>query len=94
MRSLRITSKFKRAFRKFLKRDPGLQKRINNTLQQMESDVFLPSLGTHKLTGSLADLSACSCGYGCRIIFTIEKDTETGIEAIVLINVGTHDDVY
>lgn len=93
MREL-IAAKFKRALRKFVKRNPALQSRVESTLQQMEIDVFSPSLSTHKLGGNLADANACSCGYDCRIIFSLEKDAETGSETIILINVGTHDDVY
>lgn len=40
MRSLVLTPKFKRAFRKFVKRNTDLQERIEDTLQQMEADVF------------------------------------------------------
>ena len=47
MRQLVLTPKFKRAFRKFVLRDPKLQKRIEATLQQMQEDVFVPQLGTH-----------------------------------------------
>jgi len=67
---------------------------IEETLVQMESDVFAASLGTHKLEGKLAGLRACSCGYDCRIIFSIEKEEETDSEVIVLIDIGTHDEVY
>ncbi|MEL6777706.1 MAG: type II toxin-antitoxin system YafQ family toxin [Cyanobacteria bacterium J06597_16] len=94
MRSLRLTPKFKRAFRKFVKRNPVLQKRVESTLQQMASDVSAPKLGAHKLSGNMANLNACSCGYDCRIVFKIKKDMETGAEAIILIDIGTHDDVY
>lgn len=67
MRPLVLTPKFKRAFRKFVKRNADLQKRIEATLEQMETDVFAPNLGTHKLSGTLDGLQSCSCGYDCRI---------------------------
>ena len=60
----------------------------------MEQDVFAPDLGTHKLSGGLLGLRACSCGYDCRIVFSIQNDARTGNEVIVLISVGTHDEVY
>jgi len=53
MRMLVLTPKFKRAFRKFVKRNTELQQRIEETLEQMEADVFAPALGTHKLSGQL-----------------------------------------
>jgi len=37
-------------------------------------------------------LLACSCGYNCRIIFTVEKQKNE--EMILLIDIGTHDEVY
>lgn len=94
MRCLVLTSKFKRAFRKFVKRNTDLQKRIEDTLQQMETDVFAPNLGTHKLSGKLDGFQSCSCGYDCRIVFSIEQDIESDDEVIVLLDIGTHDEVY
>lgn len=94
MRMLVLTPKFKRAFRKFVKRNAELQQRIENTLEQMETDVFAPGLGTHKLGGQLDGLQSCSCGYDCRIVFSIEQDIETNSEVIVLLDIGTHDEVY
>ncbi|MGB7248417.1 MAG: type II toxin-antitoxin system YafQ family toxin [Phormidesmis sp.] len=94
MRPLVLTSKFKRSFRKFTKRNAGLQQRIEKTLLQMETDVFAPKLGSHKLSGKLDGLQSCSCGYDCRILFSIEQEPETGNELIVLLDVGSHDEVY
>ncbi|MHC5773773.1 type II toxin-antitoxin system RelE/ParE family toxin [Nostoc sp.] len=94
MRLLVLTPKFKRAFRKFVKRNAELQQRIEDTLLEMEADVFAPALGTHKLSGKLDGLQSCSCGYDCRVVFSIELDAETNSEAIVLLDIGTHDEVY
>lgn len=58
----------------------------------MEADVFSPNLKAHKLSGKLYGLFACSCGYDCRIVFTIEK--HSGHEVILLIDIGTHSEVY
>ena len=60
----------------------------------METDIFAPRLGTHKLGGKLSGLQACSCGYDCRIVFSIEPGTEAQTEVIVLLDIGTHDEVY
>jgi mRNA interferase YafQ len=40
MRQLVLTAKFRRSFRKFVKRDSKLQNRIETTLIQMQQDVF------------------------------------------------------
>jgi len=93
-RPLLLTPKFTRAFRKFVRRDARLQQRIEHTLQQMEEDIFAPALGTHKLSGALSGLRACRCGYDCRIVFSLECDSDSGAEVIVLLDIGSHDEVY
>ncbi len=93
-RELVLTPKFKRAFRKFVGRNARLQKRIEDTLMQMQEDVFAASLGTHKLSGTLEGLRACGCGYDCRIVFSIERSPAGSGEVIVLLDIGTHDEVY
>jgi mRNA interferase YafQ len=88
MRKIVFSPKFGRALRRYIKRNPELRNRIEKVIQQMELDVFAPCLGTHPLKGKLDGLQACSCGYDCRIVFSVEA------EAIVLIDIGTHDEVY
>jgi mRNA interferase YafQ len=62
MRELVLTPKFRRAYRKFVRKDKTLQRRIEDILIQMSQDVFTNLLGTHKLSGELTGLWACSCG--------------------------------
>jgi mRNA interferase YafQ len=93
MRPLVLTPKFKRAFRKFVKRNADLQQRIEEILQEMEADVFAPNLGTHKLS-KFNGLQSCAYGYDCRVIFSIEQEMEMNSEVIVLLDIGTHDEVY
>lgn len=84
---------FERAYRKFTRRDAQLQKKVDRALQRLEQDAHSPLLKTHKLSGKLQGLLACSCGYDCRIVFSIEENDE-GEEVVLLIDIGTHDDVY
>jgi len=93
-RELVLTPKFKRAFRKFVRRNARLQKRIEDTLTQMQENIFAPSLGTHKLSGTLKGLRACSCGHDCRIVFSIERNPVDGGKVIVLLDIGTYDEIY
>ena len=93
-REIILTPAFKRAFRKFVRRDTRLQKRIEDTLELMQEDILATALGTHKLSGTLMGLRACSCGYDCRIVFAIERNPDTGDEVIVLLDIGTHDEIY
>ena len=94
MRELVLTAKFRRAYRKFVGRDKRLQKAVDNTLVAMSEDLFAPYLGVHKLSGELYGLWACSCGYDCRIVFALELNPKTNAEVILLLDLGTHDDVY
>ncbi len=89
-----VSSKFKRSFRKFTRRNTKLQRKIEEVISKLSEDVFYSSLGTHKLEGKLADLLACSCGYDCRVVFAIDTNKETNEKIIVLLDVGTHDEVY
>ncbi len=94
MKSLKSTPSFDKAYRKLARRYPVLQSKVDKTLRQLEQDINDWSLQTHKLSGKLKGLWACSCGYDCRIIFSIETEVHTGEEFIVLIDIGTHEDVY
>lgn len=94
MRKLIQTPKFRRSFKKFVRQNVGLQRQVERTLLQMMEDVFATTLMSHRLKGEYEGLRACSCGYGCRIIFSIERNPETNEEEIVLLNVGSHDEVY
>jgi len=94
MRELVLTPKFRRAYRKAARRDRVLQSHIEDVLHQMQADVFQPALGTHKLSGALEGLWACSCGYDCRIVFAFEIEQDTGREVIILLDLGTHEEVY
>jgi mRNA-degrading endonuclease YafQ of YafQ-DinJ toxin-antitoxin module len=71
-----------------------LRKQVDQTLKLMQEDMFAPSLMVHRLRGEYQELRACSCGYDCRIIFYLERDEKTQTDRIVLINIGTHDEVY
>lgn len=60
----------------------------------MENDVFSTNLGTHKLGGKLSGLFSCSCGYDCCIVFSLERNDENEEISIIVLDIGTHDDVY
>jgi addiction module RelE/StbE family toxin len=94
MRKLVLTPRFKRSYRKYVARNRLLQQRVEDVLRSIQEDVFAPGLGSHKLSGVLAGYWACSCGYDCRIIFSVETDAESGQEVVVLLDIGTHDVVY
>jgi addiction module RelE/StbE family toxin len=88
------TPKSSRAFKRLVKRNPQLRILVEQTLQQMGSDIYHPSLKTHKLMGDLDDVWSCSIDYSYRILFEFEIDPETDERAILLLNIGSHDEVY
>ncbi|NER04109.1 MAG: type II toxin-antitoxin system mRNA interferase toxin, RelE/StbE family [Okeania sp. SIO3C4] len=94
MRKIVFTPRFKRSFRKFVKRNSQLEQKILQTIKLMQEDILATSLSTHSLQGKLLGLKACSCGYDCRIVFSLEIDKNTTEEVIILIDLGTHDMVY
>jgi mRNA-degrading endonuclease YafQ of YafQ-DinJ toxin-antitoxin module len=67
---------------------------IDKTLRLMEEDIFHPLLQTHKLSGRLSEYWASICGYDCRIIFKFVKSNLSNDNVILLLNIGTHDEVY
>jgi mRNA-degrading endonuclease YafQ of YafQ-DinJ toxin-antitoxin module len=60
----------------------------------MAADLDDPRLRTHHLSGQLAGLHACSVQYDCRIVFVKQKHPKTGAEVLLLLNIGTHEEVY
>lgn len=86
--------RFRRDIKRFGKSNPKLKKSIQRAMDQMLIDPFAPFLYTHKLGGTMQGLLACSCGFDCRIVFTITKDQSTGDEVILLSGIGTHEEVY
>ena len=75
-------------------RDRQRQDCVAETLLKMGANVFDPALKTHGLSGDLAGHYACSCGYDCRVVFKLVKDAKTKKECVLLVDVGTHDEVY
>jgi mRNA-degrading endonuclease YafQ of YafQ-DinJ toxin-antitoxin module len=69
VRTLYWAPSFRRAFRKYVRRHPQSQDRIVATLRQLAESPYAPQLDTHKLSGALAGLWACSVEYDCRIVF-------------------------
>ena len=94
MRELVLTPKFERAFRRLVRKTPGLQPRIEQTLRRMSEDLTDPHLKTHHLSGQLAGLHACSAAYDCWIVFSKQKNPKTGAEVLLLVNLGSHEEVY
>jgi addiction module RelE/StbE family toxin len=91
-RTLLRSPAFGRDLRRWLKARPDTAASIEATLEQLSADAAHPSLRTHKLRGRLAGCWACSAGYDVRMVF--EFTSHEGQEAILLLALGTHDEVY
>jgi addiction module RelE/StbE family toxin len=85
---------FKRSFKKIIKKNPQLQEQIIKALKLLTDDPFTPSLKSHKLGGNLTGLWSCSVAYDCRIIFSFPEDEKLLETVILLVDIGSHDEVY
>jgi addiction module RelE/StbE family toxin len=88
------SSGFKRSFKKITKKNSRLSDKIIETLKLLAVDPFTPSLKSHKLIGQMDGLWSCSVSYDCRIIFDISEDGQLLEMIILLIDVGSHNQVY
>ena len=94
MKTLVWNAAFSRAFKRLVRQNPQLRSRIEQTLQQLAADPFYPGLRTHKLKGDLSDRWACSVDYSNRILFKFVENPDSEEEEILLLIIGSHDDVY
>ena len=92
IRVLLQSAAFVKAARRLVKKHPEVVQTLEATLAALMEDAFQARLKTHKLKGELAGSWACSAGYDLRLIFEFVE--HEGAEAILLQNVGTHDEVY
>jgi addiction module RelE/StbE family toxin len=83
---------FGRDLRKWLKSHPETAAAVEATLEQLSADAAHPSLRTHRLRGRLAGCWACGGSYDLRVVF--EYMQHESAEAILLLALGTHDQVY
>jgi addiction module RelE/StbE family toxin len=94
LRTIGWTPKSLRAFKRLVRQNPQQRPAIEQTLKQLADNPFHPSLRTHKLTGDLSGVWSCSVDYKLRILFEFVENPETKEEAILLLNLGSHDEVY
>lgn len=94
MRTVVWSTTFARAFWQAVRRQPELEARIEHTLKQLVEDPFHPTLHIHKLKGELTGAWACTVDYDNRILLEFVKNSESGEEEILLLTMGTHDEVY
>jgi mRNA interferase YafQ len=91
-RALLFNRGFERALNRRAGKNPAVGRSIQAALEKLQNDAFDPRLKTHKLKGELAGRWAASAGYDLRIIFRFVQHESR--EAILLLSIGSHDDVY
>lgn len=84
---IKYTKKF---YKSYLKLPAFLQLKTISTIEKFINNPFDPSLKNHKLSGAISDKSAISVTRNFRIVF---EKIDTYKEVIIL-DVGTHDQVY
>ena len=94
MRNLIWGKTFVRTFKQAAKKYPALKREIEDTLRLLQENPFASQLATHKLKGKLAESWACSVGYDLRIVFDLVKSSGRQEDDILLLEIGTHDEVY
>lgn len=94
MKTLLWSPAFIRATKRLTRRNPQTIAQLEQSLQLLAENPFHPSLRTHKLKGDRGDLWSCSIDYSNRILFKFVKNNDIGEEEILLLTLGSHDEVY
>lgn len=90
MYTLVWTETFARTARRFLRRQHDLRTDFETVLRRLEKDPNDPTLRLHPLKGKHRGKHAVSLTYAYRIVLVLAlKEGE-----IVLLDMGSHDDVY
>ncbi|WP_083389713.1 type II toxin-antitoxin system mRNA interferase toxin, RelE/StbE family [Trichormus sp. NMC-1] len=80
---------FLRILKKWRKKHPELVERFQQKISLFINDPFHSSLKTHSLSGNLEGYWELSITYEYRLVFQFISDSK-----VLLIDIGTHDEVY
>ena len=75
---------------KFIKQHPNVAGQYKKVLQLLEIDPYHPSLTLHGLKGKLRGLSSVSINMNYRIVLELIVQEHE----IILVNIGSHQQVY
>ena len=89
MNKINLSTKLKGKLKRWVLKHPEKVYELIEKLLLFQSDTNHPLLRTHKLSGELDGLYAFSIEEDCRVLFKIYD-----AENIVLLDIGTHDEVY
>ena len=82
------TTSFKRAYKRRVAGHTW-ERAFPDKMNIFVDDPFDARLKTHKLSGKLEGLWSFAVGFDCRVIFEF-----VGEHGVLLIDIGTHDEVY
>lgn len=88
MRRIAASKNFQKRLRTFLKKYLESETQLAKVFSLLGKDIFIESLHTHKLSGVMKYLHACSISYSYRLVFNFDD------EFVYLLDIGTHDEVY
>lgn len=90
MYQLIITESYQKRAKKFFAKHPEILKQYEKVLKLLCANPQHPSLRLHKLSGRLSGLFSVSINISYRLIINfIIKNNQ-----IILIDIGSHDEVY
>jgi addiction module RelE/StbE family toxin len=82
---------FTKSFRKALsKLTIAQRKQVENAVERYQADRTVPALRDHALKGKMIGLRAFSAAWNLRVIYA----EEAAFTTIILIDTGTHNQVY
>ncbi len=82
--------KFKRTYKNWSKKHPDLVESFRTKMELFANKPFHPSLRTHSLSGILRGLWSLWITYEYRLIFKFVDRKKK----VLLIDIGTHEEVY
>ena len=84
------THTYLRTARKFIRQHPDLESELEAVLKQLEDNPHVPRLRLHALQGKHRGKHAASLTYSHRIVLVLRVVARE----IVLLDIGTHNEVY
>ncbi|MEQ8212008.1 MAG: type II toxin-antitoxin system YafQ family toxin [Lacipirellulaceae bacterium] len=91
-RQVESSPAFERSLRRYLKKHPEAAETVAEAISKLGADAYTQELGIHKLKGNLSGILSAELAYDLRLLFEIE--TRGTAEVVLLLKLGTHDEVY
>jgi len=85
-----FSKKYEKIAKKFFKKHQNLKEKYTKTILLLQKNPFHPSLRLHKLQGSLSEYHSVSIDMDYRIFI----DFIIIDEQIILIDIGSHNEIY